>query len=345
MNTLANYINTVIYKIYSKDETIKDIYIGHTTNFCQRERLHRSNCDCETSKGYNYKIYKIIRSNGGWNNWVMEIIEKYPCQTIDEAKERERFWIENSSSTLNVTIPNRSKKEYSQLYRLTHKDYIIEKTKQYRVNNKDKINDYLDANREKICVQKHDWYEDNKDYILEKAKNNYEENKEQKIKYQTQYAQENKEKISEYQKEYRKLNEETLAEKRKIYREEHKEEARIAHKEWREKNKEKLKEKAKEKQGETVNCECGGQYNFVNKDRHFKTKVHLQFTEKISDYQKELIEQQKKEQKEKTIEATRVKQGEIVNCECGRQYTFGNRSRHFQTKVHLQYKEQNLESI
>ena len=142
------------------------------------------------------------------------------------------------------------------------------------------INNPYTSVEEKV-VQKHDWYEDNKDYILEKAKNNYEENKEQKIKYQTQYAQENKEKITEYHKEYRKLNKETLAEKTKIYREEHKEEARISQKEWREKNKEILK----------------------------------------------------------------AKQGEIVNCECGHQYTFGNRSRHFQTKVHLQYKEQSLESI
>jgi len=202
------------------------------------------------------------------------------------------------------------------------------------------INNPYTSVEEKV-VQKNDWYEDNKDYILEKAKNNYEENKEQKIKYQTQYAEENKEKISEYQKEYQELNKEKLKQQKKIYREEHKEEAYIAQKEWREKNKEILKAK----QGEIVNCECGRQYTFGNKYRHFQSKVHLQFTEQISDYQKELMEQQKKEQKEKNKEAERVKQGEIVNCECGRQYTFGNRSRHFQTKVHLQYKQQSLESI
>ena len=202
------------------------------------------------------------------------------------------------------------------------------------------INNPYTSVEEKV-VQKNDWYENNKDYILEKAKNNYEENKEQKIKYQTQYAQENKEKISEYHKEYQELNKEKLKQQKKIYREEHKEESRIAQKEWREKNKEILKAK----QGEIVNCECGNQYTFGNRSRHFKSKVHLQFTENISDYQKELMEQQKKEQKEKNKEAERVKQSEIVNCECGRQYTFGNRSRHFQTKVHLQYKEQSLESI
>ena len=74
-----------------------------------------------------------------------------------------------------------------------------------------------------------------------------------------------------------------------------KEEARISQKEWREKNKDILKAK----QGEIVNCECGRQYTFGNKDRHFQSKVHLQFTEQISDYQKELMEQQKKNKKKK----------------------------------------------
>jgi hypothetical protein len=275
MNALANYTNTVIYKIYCKDESIKDIYIGHTTYFYQRQKLHKSNCGCETSKAYNYKIYKIIRDNGGWDNWIMEIIEKYPCQTIDEAKTRERFWIETLSSTLNVTIPNRNRKEYAQLYNLTHKDHIIEKSKQYREHNKDKINDYLDANKEKIGFQKQDWYKENKDYILQKAKNNYEENKEQKLEYQKQYALENKDKISDYQKDYRESNREKISEQKKIYREEHKDEAKIKQKEWREANKEKLKAT----KSEVINCECGNQYTFGNKHRHLQSKIHLQYQE------------------------------------------------------------------
>ena len=303
-----DYTQTIIYKICCKDTLITDIYVGHTTNFTKRKNQHKTSCSNENDKKYKQYVYEFIRQNGGWENWTMLQIENIKCKDKREAEAKEHYWIEYLNSRLNSNKPYAKCKEEPKLY-------------------------------------KHDWYEDNKDYILEKAKNNYEENKEQKIKYQTQYAQENKEKISEYHKEYRKLNKETLAEKTKIYREEHKEEARISQKEWREKNKEILKEKAKEKQGEIVNCECGHQYTFGNRSRHFQSKVHLQFTEQISDYQKELMEQQKKEQKEKSIEATKVKQGEIVNCECGRQYTFGNRSRHFQTKVHLQYKEQSLESI
>jgi predicted GIY-YIG superfamily endonuclease len=38
-NLLANYAKTSIYKIQCKDESISDIYIGHTTNFKQRNKL------------------------------------------------------------------------------------------------------------------------------------------------------------------------------------------------------------------------------------------------------------------------------------------------------------------
>ena len=274
-NLLANYKNTVIYKIYCKDESISDIYIGHTTNFKQRNKLHKSNCNVESSKGYNYKIYKIIRENGGWDNWNMIIIENYPCENVDDARYRERYWIEKESSQLNVTIPNRSKKEYAQIYRTVHKEEISEKAKIYRNNNKEKIKDYIESNKEKINFQKHDWYEEKKDYILQKAKEHYEENKEQKIEYQKQYAQENKEHIKSYQEEYREKNKEKLYEQKKEYRAAHKEEATEKHKLWREANKEKLKEQ----RGQVILCECGCNYTHNNKSRHLKTKNHLKFIE------------------------------------------------------------------
>lgn len=276
-NKLADYTNNVIYKITCNNENIKDIYIGHTTSFYQRIRLHKSNCTNINSKAYNYKIYKIIRENGGWDNWKMDIIEKYPCEDIEQAKERERYWIEKLTSTLNVTIPNRNKKEYSQIYRLIHKEDIAEKKKIYRAENKDKIKDYIDTNKEKIAFQKQDWYEENKEQILQKAKQHYEENKHHKLEYQKQYAEENKEQIVEYQKEYREKNKEKIAEQKKIYRAEHKEEASKAHKEWREANKEKIKAK----RAEIIECECGNSYTFGNKNRHLQSKIHTAYKEQL----------------------------------------------------------------
>ena len=56
-----NYNNTVFYKIQCNDETVLDIYVGHTTDFKQRERRHREDC----IKKSHQKIYTIINQNGG----------------------------------------------------------------------------------------------------------------------------------------------------------------------------------------------------------------------------------------------------------------------------------------
>ena len=47
-----NYSNSIIYKIYCKDENVKDTYIGETTDFIRRKCCHKRDC------GKEYKQYK-----------------------------------------------------------------------------------------------------------------------------------------------------------------------------------------------------------------------------------------------------------------------------------------------
>lgn len=292
-NALANYLDTVIYSIYCKDESINDTYIGHTTDFCQRYKGHKSSCNNELSKSYNNKVYKVIRENGGWDNWEMNIIEDYPCDNVNNAKERERYWIEFLSSSLNIVIPSRSKKEYGQLYNIVNRERLSTCAKKYRENNKDKIKVYIEANKEKITEQKKDWYETNKPAILEKAKDNYEANKDEKLAYQKQYAGEHKEIIKDYQTEYRESNKEKLSADKKVYRDNNKEKAAVAGKEWREKNKEQIKEK----NSQAFTCaDCGGQYTLKNKNRHLTTKKHLGEEEKTEEEKTEEETQQEKDE-------------------------------------------------
>ena len=68
-------MNTSIYKIQCKDETVENMYIGHTTNFEKRKMCHM--IETETSIT---KVYKFIRSHGGWDNWSMIIISKLYMQ-------------------------------------------------------------------------------------------------------------------------------------------------------------------------------------------------------------------------------------------------------------------------
>ena len=95
-----DYSNTIIYKICCKDESINDIYVGHTTNFTKRKHQHKLLCSKETFKS-NIKIYKTIKANGGWDNWDMIEIAKYNCKDATEAriKEQEHFNLLNTSNS------------------------------------------------------------------------------------------------------------------------------------------------------------------------------------------------------------------------------------------------------
>ena len=76
---IIDYSNTIIYKIYCKNPDIKDLYVGHTTNFVQRKHSHKQNCVNSNSVCYDMKVYKTIRNNGGWDNWNMEIVNFFNC--------------------------------------------------------------------------------------------------------------------------------------------------------------------------------------------------------------------------------------------------------------------------
>lgn len=100
----ANYEEGVIYKIYCKDNSVKNIYIGSTVNFHKRKIAHKSSCNNEDCTNYNLPVYNFIRDNGGWDNWSIEIIEEIKFIYRTELREKEKFWIEKEQSSLNVGI-------------------------------------------------------------------------------------------------------------------------------------------------------------------------------------------------------------------------------------------------
>ena len=113
----VDYSKTVIYKLVHKEDiNNENIYIGHTTNFVNRRYQHKHSCNNSNDKYYNHRMYNYLRNNGGWDEWVMIEIEKYPCEDIREAEKRERYWIEHHKSILNKKIPGRTREEYSKIY-------------------------------------------------------------------------------------------------------------------------------------------------------------------------------------------------------------------------------------
>jgi hypothetical protein len=153
-----DYSKTIMYKLCCNDLNITDIYIGHTTDFKSRKRQHKSNCNNEKNKNYNFNVYQFIRNNGGWNNWSMIMIEEYSCSSLLEATKRERELIEELKANLNSQVPSRTIKEYYE----DNKDKIKERKKEYYEDNKDKIKE-----------KDKEYYENNKDKIKEKKKERF----------------------------------------------------------------------------------------------------------------------------------------------------------------------------
>lgn len=124
-----DYSNTIIYKIQCKDPLVKDLYVGHTTNFSQRKYAHKISC-----KNFpNTKPYNFIVQNGGWDNWDMIEIAKYNCKDSTEAriKEQEHYKV------LNSTLNNSNNK-------LIENDIIEKSDNTYNLSqNSQKNNNYL----------------------------------------------------------------------------------------------------------------------------------------------------------------------------------------------------------
>ena len=118
-----DYSKTIIYKIVCNDLTVKDCYVGHTINMTKRKCQHKSVCNNEKDKKHNLKIYKIIRENGGWENWSMLLVEKFPCKDSSEACKREREVCEELDAKMNTFRPYVTQEEYNQNRKQNQKKY------------------------------------------------------------------------------------------------------------------------------------------------------------------------------------------------------------------------------
>jgi hypothetical protein len=100
-----DYSNTIIYKITCKDSMVSDLYVGHTTNFVQRKHAHKQSCINTKSPNHKCKLYEVIRNNGGWVNWKMEIINFFNCINHYEARKKEQEYFVALNATLNSIEP------------------------------------------------------------------------------------------------------------------------------------------------------------------------------------------------------------------------------------------------
>jgi len=168
----TDYSKTIIYVIKCKDDNITEEYIGSTSNFRERKCQHKTVCNNEKSKNYNLKIYNFIRENGGWDEWIMLEIEKYPCNDKREAEKREEEIRVERKAQLNMrkAFIEESYKECNKLWYENNKEQILIKSKQYREDHKEQIKQYFKKYYEANKEERKQYYEANKEEIKEYKK-------------------------------------------------------------------------------------------------------------------------------------------------------------------------------
>ena len=131
----VDYQLAKIYKIEALNpEHESDVYIGST---CEPSLAHRM-----TSHRRNYKCWKKVNNSHvrsfdlfdiyGIDNCNIYLIEEFPCETKDQLRKKEGYYIK-TIPCVNKNIPGRSNKESCKQYRDNHKDYF----EQYRDNHKE----------------------------------------------------------------------------------------------------------------------------------------------------------------------------------------------------------------
>lgn len=172
----VDYSKTFIYKLCCNDINVKDIYVGHSTDYKSRNNDHKKCCNNVNSKEYNVYKYQFIREHGGYENWKMIKLYDFPCNSKREAEAEEDKTMRELNATLNK----------KQAYQLKE-----DRLEQYKKHNQKRKND-----PEYIKWQKE--YE-------EKRKN-----KPERIEYNKKYNKEYREKNQEYLKEYEKKRNEKI---------------------------------------------------------------------------------------------------------------------------------------
>ena len=146
--------------IKCNDINITDTYIGSTSNFKNRIKGHKSHYNNINIRSYNYKLYKFIRDNGGFENFQMIKLEEFICDSKEEKLIKERYYIELYKCSLNSRSSYQTTeeiKEYKRKWYEDNREKFIEKQRKNYENNKEKIN-----------IKKRELYKNNKEKINEK---------------------------------------------------------------------------------------------------------------------------------------------------------------------------------
>jgi hypothetical protein len=168
--TAPNFAQAFIYKITAPET--QDVYVGSaTTNLNLRRAQHKNHYDrWLRGEGKYLSSFHVIDCSG----WKLEKIEDFPCETSEELRVREGYWIQNTAGACNLKIAGRTHNEYKALPEVKKKE-AIQRKKRY-------------ASDENLRAKKKDYYEKHKDKKKEYARKYYEEHREYFRDYMKNYS-------------------------------------------------------------------------------------------------------------------------------------------------------------
>lgn len=169
-----DYSKSVVYKITCKNESVSFTYVGSTSNWRQRYSQHKSDCNNVKSPRHTLQLYDFMRNNGGWDNFVMILVQELCCANKRELDKREQYW-------KDIYVDSIGKNSYGQSLtpRKPFNRAFLSPEQHKEANNK-----YYQAKKEEIKKQKRDeyakdksfkqmYYQLHKEQILLKAKEAY----------------------------------------------------------------------------------------------------------------------------------------------------------------------------
>jgi hypothetical protein len=93
-----------LYSIRPKNPDDTNLYIGSTVNFNRRKQQHKKAVTNKRGGTYYCILYRYIRKCGGWDNFTMEKILDYPCETKQQGLLKEKEYIIKHKATLNSVM-------------------------------------------------------------------------------------------------------------------------------------------------------------------------------------------------------------------------------------------------
>jgi predicted GIY-YIG superfamily endonuclease len=132
---MPNYQNGQIYRLSCP--TQEKVYIGSTTKLLKhRLANHRAAYNQYTRDlTPHVAVYDILADP----LHKIELVEAFPCNTMEELLAREAHYIRNTPNLINKVIPGRTTKEWYD----ANKTLISNKTKEYYQQNKEAIKERM----------------------------------------------------------------------------------------------------------------------------------------------------------------------------------------------------------